>query len=105
MSVMIVCTAWVFDTRGQTPPSTPTTIEKSKTDAPPNHGYLGKLIITRVRTTPTLGQGGERVQPLPAGTVLQVREERIVDGAIYLQTVGGILRTATRCRSNTPSPD
>jgi|GEM_PF-3402055 len=54
--------------------------------------YKGKLVFLRAALTPAYGQGGEKKYPLPAGTVLQVRDERIVEGTIYLQTLGGVLR-------------
>lgn len=57
-----------------------------------NHGYKDKLIITRVDVTPAYGQAAETPQPLAVGTVLLVREERVVDGELYLQTMGGVLR-------------
>ncbi len=57
-----------------------------------NHGYKDKLIITRIDVTPAYGQAAEKPQPLGVGTVLLVREERVVDGELYLQTMGGVLR-------------
>ncbi len=57
-----------------------------------SHGYRGKLIITRTDVTPAYGQAAEKPQPLAVGTVLLVREERLVDGELYLQTMGGVLR-------------
>lgn len=66
----------------------------AKTDesAAKSHGYKGKLIITRIDVTPAYGQSGDKQLPLPVGTVLLVREERPVDGELYLQTMGGVLR-------------
>ncbi|MDX1961866.1 MAG: tetratricopeptide repeat protein [Pirellulales bacterium] len=58
----------------------------------PNQGYLGKLVILHTTLTPAYGQGGEKKYPLTIGTVLQVHDERLVDGTLYLQTRGGVLR-------------
>jgi len=65
---------------------------KAEETAAKNHGYKDKLIITRIDVTPAYGQAAEKPQPLAVGTVLLVREERIVDGELYLQTMGGVLR-------------
>ncbi len=75
-------------------PSANATPAAAKPDEPAakNHGYRGKLIITRVDVTPAYGQAAEKPQPVPVGTVLLVREERLVDGELYLQTMGGVLR-------------
>jgi tetratricopeptide (TPR) repeat protein len=67
-------------------------VAPAKPDEPSAHGYKGKLIITRIDVTPAYGQSGEKPQPLPVGTVLLVREVRPVDGELYLQTMGGVLR-------------
>lgn len=65
---------------------------KAEEPAARSYGYKGKLIITRIDVTPAYGQSGEKPQPLPVGTVLLVREERLVEGELYLQTMGGVLR-------------
>ncbi len=53
-----------------------------------------KLIFLRSTLTPDYGQGGEKIYPLPLGTVLQVREERKVDGEFYYVTIGGIVKAS-----------
>jgi Tfp pilus assembly protein PilF len=67
-----------------------TTVPATKADS--GFGYRDQLIITRVTVTPAYGQGGAKPLPLKAGTVLQVKEERVVDNELYLQTLGGVLR-------------
>lgn len=78
---------------------TPSAAQQPKAATPPassaaekSHGYKDKLIITRIDVTPAYGQATEKPQPLAVGTVLLVREERLVDGELYLQTMGGVLR-------------
>ncbi len=78
----------------QPSPSSKAATSPAKAEAPPekSYGYKGKLIITRIDVTPAYGQSGEKPQPLPVGTVLLVREERLVERELYLQTMGGVLR-------------
>jgi len=70
----------------------PSTEDKGGAPDSKTHGFKDKLIITRIDVTPAYGQASEKPQPLAVGTVLLVREERVVDGELYLQTMGGVLR-------------
>ncbi len=72
--------------------TTPPAATPPPTKADSGFGYRDQLIITRVTVTPAYGQGGAKPLPLKAGTVLQVKEERVVENELYLQTLGGVLR-------------
>jgi tetratricopeptide (TPR) repeat protein len=93
-AAMMLLLSSVVPCAAQPVPSNRAAPAPAKAEVPPanSYGYKGKLIITRIDVTPAYGQAGEKPQPLPVGTVLLVREERLVEGELYLQTMGGVLR-------------